>query len=85
VEDPNDELYGAPLRGLFIIDGNGIIRSVQVNDAPVGRSVEETIRLIQAFEFSDKHGEVCPANWKPGQRTIKPDQDDKLEFFEAQY
>jgi len=85
VEDEQDELYGAALRGLFIIDGNGVIRTIQINDAPVGRSVEETLRLIQAFEYTDKHGEVCPANWKPGQATIKPDQDLKREFFEKAY
>lgn len=49
VEDPKDELFGADLRGLYIIDGNGVIRSVTVNDAPVGRSVDETLRLIRAF------------------------------------
>mmetsp|Transcript_40796 Transcript_40796/g.39392 ORF Transcript_40796/g.39392 Transcript_40796/m.39392 type:complete len:98 (-) Transcript_40796:168-461(-) len=46
VEDPTDDLYGASLRGLFIIDKEGIIRSIQINDAPVGRSVDEVIRLI---------------------------------------
>jgi peroxiredoxin (alkyl hydroperoxide reductase subunit C) len=85
VEDPLDELYGAALRGLYILDGNGVVRSVQVNDAPVGRSVEEAMRLIQAFQYTDKHGEVCPANWKPGEATIKPDQDLKKEFFEKKY
>ena len=49
VEDPSDDLYGADLRGLYIIDGNGVVRSVTINDAPVGRSVEETLRLIKAF------------------------------------
>ena len=63
VEDKDDDLYGAALRGLFIIDGNGILRSIQINDAPVGRNVDETIRLIQAFKYTDTHGEVCPANW----------------------
>ena len=85
VEDPKDGMYGAALRGLFIIDGTGKIRSVQVNDDAVGRSVDETLRLIQAFQFADEHGEVCPANWKPGDKTIKPDQEDKKEFFKAKY
>ena len=49
VEDREDELFGAALRGLFIIDGKGKVRTLQINDAPVGRSVEETLRLIQAF------------------------------------
>ena len=63
VTNPEDDLYGAALRGLYILDGNTKIRSVQINDAPVGRSVDETIRLIQAFKHTDSHGEVCPANW----------------------
>ena len=46
VNNPEDDLYGAALRGLYIIDGNGKIRSIQINDAPVGRSVDETIRLV---------------------------------------
>lgn len=85
VEDETDELYGAALRGLFIIDDKGIIRSYTVNDAPVGRSVDETIRLIKAFKYAEEHGEVCPANWKPGSNTIKPDQDLKKEYFEKEF
>ena len=41
-----------------------------MNDLPVGRSVDETLRLVQAFQFTDKHGEVCPAGWKPGSDTV---------------
>jgi alkyl hydroperoxide reductase subunit AhpC len=85
VEDETDALYGAALRGLFIIDDKGIIRSFTINDAPVGRSVDETIRLIQAFQHADKFGEVCPANWKPGDSTINPDPEKKKEYFEKTY
>jgi len=85
VEDETDELFGASLRGLFIIDDKGVIRSYTINDAPVGRSVDETLRLIRAFQYADKHGEVCPANWKPGENTIKPDQEKKNEYFESTY
>jgi alkyl hydroperoxide reductase subunit AhpC len=85
VEDELDELYGAALRGLFILDEKSVIRSIQINDAPVGRSVDEALRLVQAFQFADKHGEVCPANWKPGSDTIKPDQDLKKEYFGKTY
>jgi peroxiredoxin (alkyl hydroperoxide reductase subunit C) len=81
VEDEEDELNGAALRGLYIIDGQGKIRSVQVNDAPVGRSVDETLRLIKAFKYTDEHGEVCPANWTPGSETIIPDHDAKNSYF----
>ncbi|EGR30706.1 peroxiredoxin 4, putative [Ichthyophthirius multifiliis] len=82
VEDEMDELYGASLRGLFIIDEKRTIRTIQINDAPVGRSVEETLRLIKAFQHTDKHGEVCPAGWQPGEKTIIPDQNEKLQYFE---
>jgi len=67
---------GISFRGLFIIDGDGKIRQITVNDLPVGRSVDETIRLLQAFAFTDKHGEVCPANWRPGKKTFKPKRED---------
>ena len=46
---------------------------MQINDDAVGRSVEETLRLIKAFQYAEEHGEVCPANWKPGDKTIVPD------------
>ena len=85
VEDREDELFGAALRGLFIIDGKGKVRTLQINDAPVGRSVEETLRLIQAFQYTDVHGEVCPAGWKPGQKTIIPDQEKKRVYFQETF
>jgi peroxiredoxin 2/4 len=72
---------GHSLRGLFIIDDKGIVRQITMNDLPVGRSVDETLRLIQAFQYSDSHGEVCPAGWKPGDKTIIPDPKGKLEYF----
>ncbi|VDP22436.1 unnamed protein product [Onchocerca flexuosa] len=67
--------------GLFIIDSKGILRQITVNDLPVGRSVDETLRLVQAFQFVDNHGEVCPANWKPGSDTIKPEVKESKEYF----
>ncbi len=51
--------------GMFLIDPKGTLRQITVNDLPVGRSVDETLRLLQAFQFTDKHGEVCPLNWNP--------------------
>ena len=50
---------------------------------PVGRSVDETLRLVQAFQFTDKHGEVCPANWKPGKKTMKAEPTGSKEYFES--
>lgn len=76
-----NEDNGIPFRGLFIIDGNGILRQVTVNDLPVGRSVDEVLRLVQAFQFTDVHGEVCPANWKPGAKSMKPTKAGATEFF----
>jgi len=59
---------------------------VQVNDAPVGRSVDEVLRLVEAFQYTDTHkGEVCPANWKKGSATIETDQKEKLKYFRSQY
>ncbi|KAJ2933169.1 hypothetical protein H1R20_g3890, partial [Candolleomyces eurysporus] len=74
---------GIALRGLFIIDPKGVLRQITVNDLPVGRSVDETVRLIKAFQFTDKYGEVCPANWTEGSATIKADPNAKLEYFGA--
>ncbi|EJD00641.1 peroxiredoxin [Fomitiporia mediterranea MF3/22] len=72
---------GVALRGLFIIDPKGTLRQITVNDLPVGRSVEETLRLVKAFQFTDKHGEVCPANWQEGGATMKADPKGSLEYF----
>lgn len=74
---------GIALRGLFIIDKEGVLRQFCVNDLPVGRSVEETLRLIKAFQFVEKHGEVCPANWQPDSKTIKPNPKDSKQYFET--
>lgn len=75
------EDLGHTLRGLFIIDNKGVLRQITMNDLPVGRSVDETLRLVQAFQYTDKHGEVCPAGWKPGGETIIPNPEDKLKYF----
>ncbi|PCH34623.1 peroxiredoxin [Wolfiporia cocos MD-104 SS10] len=77
------EEEGVALRGLFLIDPKGILRQITINDLPVGRSVEETIRLVKAFQFTDEHGEVCPANWTEGGLTIKADPKASLEYFSA--
>nr|XP_009938197.1 PREDICTED: peroxiredoxin-4 [Opisthocomus hoazin] len=76
------EDQGHTLRGLFIIDDKRILRQITMNDLPVGRSVDETLRLVQAFQYTDKHGEVCPAGWKPGSETIIPDPAGKLKYFD---
>lgn len=78
-----DEESGIPFRGLFIIDQKQQLRQVTVNDLPVGRSVDETLRLVQAFQYTDVHGEVCPANWKPGAKTMVANPTDSKNYFNA--
>ncbi len=73
------------LRGLFLIDKEGVVRHQVVNDLPLGRSVDEALRMVQALQYFEKNGEVCPANWKEGARTIKPTVDDSKSFFSAEY
>ncbi|XP_075037744.1 peroxiredoxin-1 [Mixophyes fleayi] len=75
---------GIAFRGLFIVDDKGILRQITINDLPVGRSVDEVLRLVQAFQHTDKYGEVCPAGWKPGSDTIKPDVGKSKEYFSKQ-
>ncbi len=76
---------GIALRGLFLIDKEGVVRHQVVNDLPLGRSVDEALRMVQALQFFEANGEVCPANWKAGARTIKPSPDESKEFFNAEY
>jgi peroxiredoxin (alkyl hydroperoxide reductase subunit C) len=79
-----DEDAGVALRGLFIIDPDGVIMQSTINNLPVGRSVEETLRLLQAFQHIRNHpDEVCPANWTPGEKTMNPDPVKSKEFFAA--
>lgn len=73
---------GIALRGLFLIDKDGVLRSMVVNDLPLGRSVDETLRVLDALQHFEKHGEVCPADWKPGGLTIKPTVKDSKQYFE---
>ncbi|OMJ18990.1 putative peroxiredoxin prdx-3 [Smittium culicis] len=80
-----DEQSGVPFRGLYLIDPNQKIRCMMINDNPVGRSVDEAIRLVDALQFTDIHGEVCPINWKKGDSTIKPGVDASKEFFNKTY
>ncbi|VAW40295.1 Alkyl hydroperoxide reductase subunit C-like protein [hydrothermal vent metagenome] len=63
---------GVALRGLFLIDKEGIVRHETINDLPLGRNVDEAIRILDAQQFVEEHGEVCPANWKPGDEAMKP-------------
>ncbi|THD22576.1 Thioredoxin-dependent peroxidase [Fasciola hepatica] len=79
-----DEEEGDTFRGMFIIDGKGILRQITINDKPVGRSIDEAIRLLDAFQYVEKYGEVCPVNWKAGKKTIKPDMKASQDYFQEQ-
>lgn len=75
---------GIALRGLFLIDKQGIVRHQVVNDLPLGRSVDEVLRMVKALQFFEANGEVCPANWKEGAASIKPDPKGSREYFSKQ-
>lgn len=64
---------GVALRGTFLIDKAGVVRQATINDLPLGRSVDETLRLVDALQFTEEHGEVCPAGWQKGQTGMKAD------------
>jgi len=76
------EEEGYSLRGLFIINRQGVVVQITKNDPPVGRSVDETLRLVQAFQHVDKYGEVCPANWTPGSDTMQADPVGSKKYFQ---
>ncbi len=72
-EDDELEFTGAAVayRGLFLIDKQGVVRHQVVNDLPLGRSVDETLRMVDALQFFEENGEVCPANWQKGDDGMK--------------
>ena len=72
---------GIALRGQFLIDREGVIRHMLINDLPLGRNVQEALRLVDALQFHEKHGEVCPANWQPGEPSIDAHPDRAKTFF----
>ena len=69
------------LRGLFLIDRQGIIRHAVLNDLPLGRSVPEALRMLDALRFHDEHGQVCPANWQKGQEGMKPTRQGVVDYL----
>jgi peroxiredoxin (alkyl hydroperoxide reductase subunit C) len=82
--EAGEEVFvGAPqaYRGLFLIDKEGVVRHQVVNDMPLGRSVEETLRMIDALQFTEQYGEVCPANWKKGKEGLKATQEGISEYL----
>jgi len=63
---------GLTYRGTFLIDPEGVLKTIEVNDNGIGRAARETLRKLKAAQFVREHGEVCPANWEPGKATLKP-------------
>jgi len=76
-----NEEEGIAYRGLFILDKEGIVRHQLVNDLPLGRSVEEALRILDALIHFENQGEVCPANWTAGAKTMKPTQEGLENYF----
>ena len=76
----NEEL-GASYRGLFLIDKEGIVRHQLINDLPLGRSVDEALRMLDALQFFEANGEVCPANWKQGEKSMQADTEGLEAYF----
>ncbi len=69
------------LRGLFLIDRKGVVRHSVINDLPLGRNVDEALRMVDALAFFETHGEVCPANWRPGEDGMKADAKGVAEYL----
>ncbi|MCB1082883.1 MAG: peroxiredoxin [Simkania sp.] len=76
-----NEEAGIAFRGLFLMDKDHIIRHQLVNDLPLGRSVDEALRLLDALIFHEENGEVCPANWQKGKKSMKPTQEGIATYF----
>ena len=74
---------GVALRGLFLIDPEGTIQHATINNLPVGRNVDETIRIIEAFQFHAENGEVCPANWTKDAKSMKPTDEGLKDYFKG--
>ncbi|HNA62647.1 MAG TPA: peroxiredoxin [Rhabdochlamydiaceae bacterium] len=72
---------GIAYRGLFLIDKKGIVRHQVINDLPLGRSVDEALRMLDALIFYETHGEVCPANWKAGDKSMKATREGVENYF----
>jgi peroxiredoxin 2/4 len=82
-EDGDVTFKGSPMayRGLFLIDKNGIVRHQTVNDMPLGRSISETLRMVDALQFFEENGEVCPANWQKGEKGMEATQEGVVSYL----
>lgn len=75
---------GVAFRGSFLIDKEGIVRHQVVNDLPLGRNVDEMLRMVDALQFTEKHGEVCPAGWTQGEKGMKPDREGVASYLSTE-
>lgn len=84
-EEGNSSFNGAPVayRGLFLIDKNGVVRHQVVNDLPLGRSIDEALRMVDALNYFEANGEVCPANWSEGKEAMKANAEGVAEYLAA--
>jgi len=84
VDDNGDLIATGPMiayRGLFLIDKAGIVRHQLINDLPIGRNVDEAIRVVDALQFNEENGEVCPANWSKGKDGMKENHDGVADYL----
>ena len=72
---------GVTYRASYLLDAKGIVRHMVVNDLPLGRNVEEMIRMVDALQFTEQHGEVCPANWKQGQKGMEANRESTAAYL----
>lgn len=73
---------GIAFRGLFLIDKDGVVQHQLINNLPLGRNVDEALRMVDALQFHEDNGEVCPANWKSGEDGMKPDPSGSKTYFD---
>ena len=73
---------GIALRGLFLIDKEGIVQHQLINNLPLGRNIDEAVRMVDSLQHFENNGEVCPANWQKGKDSMKPDPKGSLDYFE---
>ena len=73
---------GIAFRGLFLIDKEGVVQHQVINNLPLGRNIEEALRMVDALQFHENNGEVCPANWKSGEDGMKPDPSGSKKYFD---
>ena len=79
--DVEVEGAGIAFRAVFVINKDGVVQHQSVNNTDIGRNIDEILRTVDALQFTEKHGEVCPANWNEGDAAMKPSQDGITEYF----